>query len=166
MSADEIVDVVDEDDKLVRRASRAEIRRQRLRHRSVYILLFNTRGQIFIHRRTVTKDVYGGYWDVAVGGVVAAGETYDACAARELSEEVGVVDEDLSRLFAVRYEDDRNLVNGMVYVCTTDHALRLQAEEIDEGCWVDLDEVPILVQTHRFCPDGLSVLERYRSTLR
>lgn len=166
MSADEIVDVVDEDDRVVGRASRADIRRQRLRHRSVYILLFNARGQIFIHRRTVTKDVYGGYWDVAVGGVVAAGETYDACAVRELSEEVGVVDKDLSRLFAVRYEDDRNLVNGMVFVCTTDQALRLQAEEIDEGRWVDLDEVPILVRTQRFCPDGLSVLERYRSTLR
>ena len=31
-----------------------------------------------------------GYWDVAAGGMVAAGETYEQSAARELEEELGV----------------------------------------------------------------------------
>jgi isopentenyldiphosphate isomerase len=166
VSADEVVDVVDEDDRVIGQASRAEIRRQCLRHRSVYILLFNSRGEIFVHRRTQTKDVYPGHWDVAVGGVVGSRESYDACAVRELAEEVGVVGAELRNLFSIRFEDERNRINGMVYACTTDQDLRLQAEEIETGKWIEPDEIAGLAQAEAFCPDGLFVFERYRSTAR
>ncbi len=48
------------------------------------------RDELYVHRRTETKDVYPGYLDVCAGGVNAAGESYDTCAARELEEELGV----------------------------------------------------------------------------
>src|SRR5437764_413672 len=69
---------------------RREMRGRRLPHRCTYVLVFNRRGELFVHLRTPTKDVYPSHWDVAVGGVLAAGETFDRGAARELREELGV----------------------------------------------------------------------------
>ena len=63
-ASDELVDVVDADDRVVRRVSRAEMRRENLLHRAVYLLVRNGRGELFVHRRTPTKDVYPGYCDV------------------------------------------------------------------------------------------------------
>ena len=46
----ELVDVVDDDDRVVGQRTRAEIRRYTLTHRSVYVLVFNGAGDLFVHR--------------------------------------------------------------------------------------------------------------------
>lgn len=161
MAADELVDVVDADDRVVGRATRAEMRAGRLRHRATYLLLFNRRGELFIHLRTATKDVYPSHWDVAVGGVVGAGESYETGARRELAEEVGIVDAVPEPLFDIRYDDARNQVNGRVFRVTWDGAVTLQAEEVVRGEWLPLDAVRERMRREPFCPDGAMVLERY-----
>src|SRR5262245_51104038 len=87
---DELVDVVDEDDRVVATVTRREVRQRSLLHRCTYVLLENSAGHVLVHRRTLTKDVYPGAYDVFAGGVCAAGESYDECARREVAEEVGV----------------------------------------------------------------------------
>ena len=165
MSAEELVDVVDDTDRVVGQATRDEVRRQNLRHRSVYILVFNSPGQLFVHERTSTKDVFPGFWDVAVGGMLTAGEDYDAGARRELQEELGFNPAGLRRLFPMRYEDQASRVLGMVYSCTCDEPVRLQASEIVRGEWLDLDVVLERTSKVPFCPDGLQVLAQYLSKL-
>jgi isopentenyldiphosphate isomerase len=165
MSADELVDVVDESDQVVGQAQRREIRQRNLRHRGVYILVFNSIGQLFVHHRTATKDVFPGCWDVTVGGVLAAGEGYDAGAVRELREELGIDGARLRRLFPLRYEDEANRVLGMVYSCTWNGALRLQRSEIAAGEWADLDVVFERTSRQPFCPDGLEALRLYLAKL-
>jgi hypothetical protein len=86
----ELVDVVDEDDRVIDTVTRREIRARNLLHRCTYVLLRNAAGQILVHRRTDTKDVHPGAYDVFAGGVCAAGESYDDCARREAAEELGV----------------------------------------------------------------------------
>ena len=63
---------------------------RRLRHRCVFILARDAEGRIFVHRRTPTKLVFPSLYDMFVGGVVGAGETYDEAALREAEEELGV----------------------------------------------------------------------------
>jgi len=164
MSADEVVAVVDDDDRVVGHATRREVRERNLRHRSVYILVFNSADQLFIHRRTTTKDIYPGYWDVAVGGVLQAAEEYEPAARRELEEELGVAGIPLRPLFRLRYEDAENRVWGAVYRCTFDGPLRLQVTEIERGEWLHLPAVLARTQSERFCPDGLAALRRYALT--
>jgi isopentenyldiphosphate isomerase len=165
MSADELIDVVDEEDRVVAQARRCEVRRRNLRHRCVYILVFNSAGQLFVHQRTAGKDIFPEYWDVTVGGVLGAGEGYDAGARRELREELGIQGVSLRRLFPMRYEDRDNTVHGLVYSCTSDGPLRLQASEIAVGEWMDLDVVLERTARDRFCPDGLEALRLYLSKL-
>ncbi|HLK12582.1 MAG TPA: NUDIX domain-containing protein [Candidatus Binatia bacterium] len=164
MSADpaaELVDVVGDDGRTIDRVTRREMRARRLPHRSCYILVFNRRGELFVHLRTPTKDVYPGHWDVAVGGVLAAGESFAEGAARELREELGV-DAPLEPLFPLRYTDPSTIVEGMVFRARHDGPFRLQPEEVVRGEFVALDTLAARTRREAFCPDGLAVLAAYR----
>ena len=79
-SATEMVDVVDDNDRVVATVTRAQMRAERLQHRAVSIAVMSSHGQLLVHRRADTKDVWPGMWDLAAGGVVSAGEHYDAAA--------------------------------------------------------------------------------------
>jgi isopentenyldiphosphate isomerase len=165
MTAAELVDLIDDSDRVIGQAPRSDVRRKNLRHRSAYVLVFNSTGQLFIHRRTPTKDVFPGYWDVAVGGVLNAGEDYDAGAKRELREELGVEGAALRRLFALRFDSSHNRVAGMVYSCACDGPFRVQASEIAEWTWIDLDVLLDRTQHDSFCPDSLEALRLYLAKL-
>ena len=81
--AEELVEIVDRDNRPIGALTRRLMREQGLIHRAAYILVFNTAGELFLQKRTLTKDIYPGYWDMAAGGVVLAGESYEAAARRE-----------------------------------------------------------------------------------
>ncbi|UNS96204.1 NUDIX domain-containing protein [Streptomyces tubbatahanensis] len=89
-AADELLDIVDEHDRVVGQRPRGEVYAERLRHRSTSIRVRDARGRLFVHRRTPTKLIFPGMYDVVVGGVVGAGEDYDTAALREAEEELGV----------------------------------------------------------------------------
>jgi isopentenyldiphosphate isomerase len=162
VSADaELVDVVDEAGRTIAVVTRREMRARRLPHRSCYVLVFNARGELFVHLRTATKDVWPAHWDVAIGGVLAAGESFDAGAAREAREELGVALA-LEPLFPVRWADQASVVHGMAYRAVHEGPFRLQPEEIVRGEFVALDAVARRAAAEPFCPDGLAVLAEHR----
>jgi isopentenyldiphosphate isomerase len=157
----EMVDIIDEQGRTIGTVSRQEMRGRRLPHRCVYILVFNARGELFVHLRTPTKDVYPGYWDVTIGGVLTAGETFDQGALREGREELGV-DIQPEPLFPFRYEDAASVVQAVVYRAVHDGPFQLQAEEIVRGAFLPLEDVLARAKVESFCPDGLAVLAEYR----
>jgi isopentenyldiphosphate isomerase len=159
-AAQELVDVIDAEGRTVGVVTRAEMRARRLPHRCTYTLVFNSRGELFIHLRTATKDVFPSYWDVTIGGVLAAGESFDDGARREAREELGV-DIEPKRLFPFRYQDATTIVHGMVYRVDHDGPFRLQPEEIVRGEFVSLDVLHDRSTHQSFCPDGLAVLREY-----
>jgi isopentenyldiphosphate isomerase len=158
---DEWVDVIDDAGQTIGTATRREMRAQRLMHRCVYILVLNRRGEIFIHQRTATKDVFPSHWDVAVGGVLAAGESFDTGAVREAQEELGVAIS-AEALFPFHYADAATVVQAMVYRAVHDGPFRLQPEEITHGEFVRPEEAIERAAREPFCPDGLAVLAEYR----
>jgi isopentenyldiphosphate isomerase len=159
-TADELVDVIDDDGHTIGVVTRHAIRKQRLPHRCTYVLVFNRCGEWFVHLRTATKDVYPSYWDVCVGGVLAAGETFEQGTLREIKEELGV-DAMPEELFPFRYADERTTVQAMVYRLIHDGPFQLQAEEIVRGEFVPLTNVMRRIETEPFCPDGVAVLQTY-----
>src|SRR2546425_211192 len=87
---EEMFDVVNERDEVVGRQSRSEVHRLGLKHRAVHVLVFNSRGQVFLQKRSLKKDCFPGVWDSSASGHLNCGEDYDACAVRELREEIGL----------------------------------------------------------------------------
>src|SRR5438105_5048077 len=88
--SEEIFDVVNERDEVIDRKPRSEVHRRGLLHRAVHVLVFNARGQLFLQKRSMTKDKSPGLWDSSASGHLDTGEDYDACALRELREEIGL----------------------------------------------------------------------------
>src|ERR1044072_5732360 len=87
---EDIFDVVNERDEVIDRKPRSEVHRLGLLHRAVHVLVFNSRGQIFLQKRSMKKDRQPGVWDSSASGHVDSGEDYDTCAVRELREEIGL----------------------------------------------------------------------------
>src|ERR1035441_195318 len=88
--SEETFDVVNERDEVVGRNTRREVHARGLRHRAVHVLVFGSDGRIFLQKRSMTKDTFPGAWDSSASGHLDSGEDFDACAVRELGEELGL----------------------------------------------------------------------------
>ena len=134
--SEEIFDVVNERDEVVGRARRSEVHRLGLQHRAVHVLVFNARGEIFLQKRSMKKDCFPGAWDSSSSGHLDSGEDYDACAVRELREELGwQADRPPRRLFQVGACAGTGQEFVWVYLCEAEGPFVLQAEEIERGGW-------------------------------
>lgn len=154
----EPVDVVDEDDVVVRVTTRAEMRQRRLLHRAVSIAVFGSDGRLLVHRRAATKDIWPSHWDIAAGGVVSTGEPYDEAAERELAEELGVRGVVLQHLGSGRYTDDAVDEIAHCYRCTCDGPFEFADGEVAEARWVQWGELSDLMASQPFTPDSLALL--------
>lgn len=158
MSSCEIVVIVNEVNQVTGQASRAEMRAANLIHRACYILVFNSLGELFVQKRTMGKDIYPGFYDVAAGGVVLVGESYEESARRELQEELGIAAE-LTFCCDHFHDAADNRVWGRVFTCLHDGPMRLQTEEVAEGFFLAVSEVLALSEREPFTPDGSEILE-------
>ena len=162
-SPDETVEEVDRAGNILRLVPRRLMRAEALRHRSVLVAVLSEDGDILVHRRADTKDVWPGWWDVAVGGVCAPGEDWDCAAVRELGEELGVEGAPVKHLAGGAYEDDQVKLVAHVYECRTDGPFRFADGEITQAHWVSPAEFPNWLGAKQFLPDSLAlVLPRLR----
>lgn len=86
----ELLDVVDEQDRVIGRATRKEIHEKGLLHREVHVYLFNSNGDILFQKRGQDVDTFPGLLDASVGGHVELGDRYEETALKELREETGM----------------------------------------------------------------------------
>ncbi|MGV8918244.1 MAG: NUDIX hydrolase [Pseudomonas sp.] len=152
---------VDERDQLLGSLPRAELRDRGLIGRGTFILLFNSAGELCVHRRTLSKAIYPGYWDVAAGGMVQIDETYAESAARELEEELGVGGVPLSAHEHFFFDQPGNRLWCAVFSAVWDGPLKLQPEEVLEARFIPLAEALSESEHKPYCPDSLAALKRY-----
>ncbi len=86
----EMLPVVDANDRVVGRERRGVIHRRGLLHRAVHVLLFDQAGRLYLQRRSRIKDTHPGKWTSSASGHVDPGESYEVAAVRELREELGL----------------------------------------------------------------------------
>jgi isopentenyl-diphosphate delta-isomerase type 1 len=136
-ASQELLDVVDEDDNVIAIKTRGEIHAEGLMHRAVHILLFNSKGELFLQKRSMSKDEQPGKWDSSAAGHVDSGEVYLDCARREITEELGIVaEQSMQTLFKLSASVLTGNEHCMVYRYIYDGPMMLQAEEIDDGQWL------------------------------
>ena len=151
--------MVDDDDWVTATVTRARMRAERLPHRVVFILVRRSDGDVLVHRRSAAKDIWPSAWDVAVGGVVASGEAWEAAAARELAEEVGISLGRPAFVRAGRYEDPDVAELARVYEVTWDGPVVFTDGEVVAAEWLAPADVrsrladPAFV----FCPDSVAL---------
>ena len=159
LSSQEIVMVVDEENRPVAELPRHRVRSENLRHRTTYIFVFDRRGRVLVQLRTAIKDMYPSYYDLAAGGVVAAGESYEENAKREAEEELGIRNTVLEPKLDTYYEDEGNRCFGRVFTCVHEGPFTLQAEEVESVAFHTVEEIAS-GSVSPVTPDSLLALNR------
>lgn len=163
---EELVDVVDERNVVVRRGvPRKVMRRDNLLHRCSFVLVFHSNGELFVQRRVSFKETYPSYYDPAPGGVVGSDETYEENARREMEEEMGIRGVAMTALFDFLYEDEITRVWGRTFKCVYDGPFVLQESEVESGRFMKLEDVKKLLQEEKVCPDSKVAVEKYLELL-
>ena len=160
--SEEILEVVDERDRVIGMERRGVIHAEGLMHRSAQVLVFNSEGNLFIQKRSAGKDEFPGLWDCSAAGHVNPGEAYRECAQRELEEELGIREATgLERMCSFPASADTGFEHCMVFRCFHDGPMELQAEEIEEGRWLSPQEMDVWV-----ADPGLALTPSLRSIWR
>ena len=152
---EEIFDVVNDHDEVIDQLPRSEVHRRGLKHRAIHLLVFNTAGELFLQKRSMSKDNHPGVWDSSVSGHLDAGETYDACSIREAREEIGLTLPAVPRrLFKIEACDETDQEFVWVYECNAEGPFVLQPEEVETGGWFSSEKITAWIgeQPGEFAP--------------
>ncbi|WP_181311537.1 NUDIX hydrolase [Nocardioides campestrisoli] len=147
-------------------ADRARVRRDNLRHAATHVVVRNSDGLVYVHRRTATKDLYPGLYDFTAGGVLQAGEDPLLSATREVEEELGVSGARLVPLFEADYADDRARFHAYCFVCLWDGPIRWQPAEVAWGQWVTPARLLEMLDELEFMPDAVANMRPWLESLR
>jgi isopentenyldiphosphate isomerase len=146
---EEMFDVVNERDEVIDRQPRSVVHRLGLKHRATHVLVFNSRGEVFLQKRSMKKDRQPGVWDSSASGHVDSGEDYDTCAVRELREEIGLnLTQPLERLFRINACEATDQEFVWVYRCRHDGPFELNPDEIDTGGWFAPEKIARWMEEH------------------
>ncbi len=160
-SAGELLDIVDEHDLVVGRAPRGEAYARRLRHRCVFVLARDAAGRVFVHRRTASKLIFPSLYDMFVGGVVRADESYDGAALREAQEELGASGLPAPvPLFRFLYDTPEYTWWSAVYEIRCELPIAPQIEEIAWHAFLTEDELHRRLASWSWVPDGMEAYRR------
>jgi isopentenyl-diphosphate delta-isomerase type 1 len=160
---EEILEVVDEDNRVTGRTTRSRIHREQLRHRAVHIFLFNSRGELFLQKRAAQKDEFPGYYDSSAAGHVDPQESYADAAARELEEELGITAA-LKKIAEVPACRHTGWEFSVFYTAVSDAPVSINPEEIAEGGFYPLDEITDWLERDEslFTPAFKALFQLYR----
>lgn len=133
---EEYLEFVDENDQALGTELRHVIHEKGLRHRAAHIFVFDSRGRLFLQKRSRFKDMNPSQWDSSAAGHVDPGESYDACIVRELQEELGVhLDAAPEPVLYHPACDETGQEFVWLFQATIDVELTLDPQEIETGGW-------------------------------
>ena len=139
---EEQLDVINESGEIIDILPRSEIHgNPSLLHMVVHVLVFNTKGELLLQKRSMDKDVAPGKWDTSVGGHVNSGEAIMDSVMREMEEELGITTCDPEFLYTYIHSNDYEAERVSTCKCVYDGEIRFQQDEIDEVRPWSLDEI-------------------------
>jgi isopentenyl-diphosphate Delta-isomerase len=159
----ELLDVIDENDNILRTADKREVREKNLRHRGANVFVFNSKGEILITKRSMKRFLFPGLLELGQGGSVSHGESYEECAVREVWEEVGVKDAKIEYMFTIKYSNSHTNYIGKIFRCLYDGKIIVDGIETDSFFFISIPKLAKMIKENPelFTPDCPIFLEKY-----
>jgi 8-oxo-dGTP pyrophosphatase MutT (NUDIX family) len=132
-----------------------------MRHPScVGALILNAQGQVFVQRRSQTRVILPGVWDI-VGGHIETGETPEMALAREVHEETGWrLRRIIVQIADWEWEHSGFIRRELDYIVEVDGDLsmpQLEPGKHDAYTWLDADSLELMMSNRT---DGDDRLQR------
>lgn len=157
----EYLDIVDENDKVIGKASKNEIYDNFLRHRIAHVLVFNERGEMALQLRgNVSYCPF--HWGPSAGGHVQSGETYEQAVLREYLEELGVQSkiEFFSKDIFLTPGKPEKFIS--VFKTNFNGPFNPDAEDVERVEFFSLDQIEKMIKAgEKFHPELLFILNKY-----
>lgn len=152
---EEIFPLVDEEGNTIGEAPRhlCHDGKSFLLHPVVHLHVFNSKGELFLQKRSLSKDIQPGKWDTSVGGHMSPGEKVGEALAREAHEELGI--ESFDPVFLGKYvwksSREKELISSFSVIY--DKIPVIDPVEIDEGRFWSLQEIRNNIGKNTFTPN-------------
>ena len=121
----EMVDVVDENNRVIGETPRKGVHKTDKLHRAVHIFMLDSDGRLWIERRGQSVDTHPGFYDSSAADHVSKGESYDEAARREALEELGIEDLELKPCYDLPLGPDTKNEFVRLYITKSDRKPRL-----------------------------------------
>ena len=114
LTKEEWLPLVDEKGNVTGKATRKAVHSGRGKlHPVVHLHIINSKGEIYLQKRSMLKDTQPGKWDTAVGGHVDLGETIDQALVRETKEELNITG--INPIRIAQYKWESNIESELVF---------------------------------------------------
>lgn len=122
-------------------------------HPVVHLHIMNRKGELYIQKRSMKKDLLPGYWDTAVGGHIGYGESIVEALFREAGEELGFYDFNPIGLFSYEFESDIECEMINVFSAVGNFNPQPDLDEVEEGRFWTFEEIEANLSKSIFTPN-------------
>lgn len=164
MHPEEYLDLVDENDQVVGKELRSTIYANGWKNfRVVNVFLKNSKGQLWIPRRTAHKAIFPSALDFSAAGHVSSGETYDEAFAKEVQEELGIdVAHVPHKLLGYFTPKDGVVLFTKTYEIESDETPKFNPDDFSEYYWLTPQEVLTKIEQGDYAkPDIPLLIKRF-----